>query len=111
MKSICITFNYSLLSANTISSLKQTLKSNSYSKETKLNFTTVYLFKFEIALMNIKILKNKEKVENQRDNPFSITHSLNSFHKLHNGDFFLQGLELLTKTLTQSLINSIISIF
>ena len=48
----------------------------------------------------------KKKVENQTDhNPFSYSHSLNSFHKLHNGFVFLHGHELLTKALTQSLIN------
>ena len=53
----------------------------------------------------------KKKFENQRDGPFSFSHSLNSFHKLHNGFFFFQGLELLTKALTLSLINSVISLF
>ncbi|RNA16265.1 hypothetical protein BpHYR1_040382 [Brachionus plicatilis] len=41
-------------------------------------------------------------------NEIKIDHSLNSFHILHNGVFFLQGLELLTKALTYSLIKSIV---
>ncbi|RNA08926.1 hypothetical protein BpHYR1_026829 [Brachionus plicatilis] len=76
-----------------------------------------------MALINIKkFLKNKNelvnywkidsKLKNQRDKPLSFNHSLNSFHILHtnigNGVFFLQGLELLTKALTYSLINSIV---
>ena len=50
----------------------------------------------------------KKKLENQRDKPYSFSHLQNSFHKLHNGFFFLQSLDLL---LTKSLINSIISMF
>ncbi|RMZ99462.1 hypothetical protein BpHYR1_005674, partial [Brachionus plicatilis] len=60
-------------------------------------------------LLPLDNTKKNEIIENQRDKPLSFNHSLNSFHILHNGVFFLQGLELLTKALTYSLIKSIIS--